>query len=217
MNSIFDQDGLREYLLETFQAYGIVIRNDHFVYASGKHGDAYVNKDAIYTHPELLAQVTTLMALTVRSFNVDFTVVVGPALGGIPLAQMVAQKWLQLFGEKKKIAVMEKDGEDSYILKRGYDQIVRNERILLVEDILTTGKSIALCIKTLRKYHTEIVHIVNIWQRGENINTDGIPFTPLMKEIFPMYDAEACPLCRASVPVNTALGKGAQFLKSRHG
>lgn len=215
MNSIFNAAELKKYLLSTFESYGIVIRNDHFVYASAKHGEAYVNKDAIYTHPELLAQITTFIAQLVRSLNVEFSVVVGPALGGIPLAQMVAQNWLHLFGEKKLVAIMEKGDAGNYVLKRGYDEIVKSEKVLLVEDILTTGKSVGLCIDTLNKYQVEIAHIINVWQRGDSIDTRGIPFTPLMKEIFPMYPPEACPLCERGVPVNTALGKGAQFLKSK--
>jgi orotate phosphoribosyltransferase len=212
MQSIFNDESLQHYLLALFEKYGIVLANDHFVYASGKHGDTYVNKDGIYVHPELLNQVTVLMALTARSLGNQFAVVAGPALGGIPLAQLFAHQWLALFGELKNIAILEKDTDGNYLLKRGYDQIVAGQRVLLLEDILTTGKSVGLCIDTLRTCQADVVQIINIWQRGEEIDSRDVPIKPLMKKIFPMYEPHACPLCARKIPVNTALGKGRQFL-----
>lgn len=216
METIFNEDSLRRYLITQFEAYGIVITHDHFVYASGKHGDTYVNKDVIYVHPELLNQVATLMALTAKSLGIEFSVVAGPALGGIPLAQLFTHQWLALFGERKKIAILEKDTDGRYLLKRGYDKIVERQPVLLLEDILTTGKSVGLCIDVLRKCQAEVVQIINVWQRGENIESRGVPIKPLMKKIFPMFEAATCPLCRQQVPVNTALGKGQQFLNRLH-
>ena len=212
MESIFNEESLRQYLLALFEKYGIVITNDHFIYASGKHGDTYVNKDVIYVHPELLNQVATLMALTARSLGIEFSVIAGPALGGIPLAQLFAQQWLALFGELKKVIIIEKDEGGNYVLKRGYDKVVVGQQVLLLEDILTTGKSVGLCIDVLRKYQAEVVQIINIWQRGEKIDSRGIRIKPLMKKIFSMYDPDHCPLCQKQIPVNTTLGKGRQFL-----
>lgn len=216
MESIFDTELLRQYLLTQFEKYGIVITNDHFVYASGKHGDTYVNKDVIYVHPELLNQVAVIMALTARSLGTPFSVIAGPALGGIPLAQLFAHQWLALFGESKKIAILEKDADGNYLLKRGYDKIVANQTVLLLEDILTTGKSVGLCIDTLRAAGAEVVRIINIWQRGEAIDSRNVPIQPLMKKIFPMYEASACPLCAQKIPVNLSLGKGQQFLSQKN-
>ncbi|MBN2091347.1 hypothetical protein JW964_17175, partial [candidate division KSB1 bacterium] len=207
MKTIFDEVQLQKYLLETLEAYGIVITGDHFVYASGKHGDAYVNKDAIYAHPELVGQITTLMGFVVRSLDLKFSVVAGPALGGIPLAQLFAQKWLALFGEKKFVVIVEKEGAENYIVKRGYDRIVDGQEVLLVEDILTTGKSVSLSIDALRRCHARVCQVINIWQRGEAIDTRGVPYIPLMKKIFPMYEPEHCPLCANQIPLNTQLGK----------
>lgn len=212
MTTIFDDLRLAAFLERTFETYGIIVRNSHFVYASGKHGDTYVNKDAIYVHPELVNQVASIMALVIRNYEIKFSIIAGPALGGIPLAQMLAQKWLTLFGEIKMIAIVEKDEAGGYLLRRGYDQLVRNQRVLMVEDVLTTGKSVGQCIAALQKQQAEVVQIINIWQRGEDIDTHNIPYKPLMKKIFPMYDAQDCPLCAAGIPVNTSLGKGQQFL-----
>lgn len=216
MESFFHPESLRNYLLTQFEKYGIVVTNDHFVYASGKHGDTYVNKDVIYVHPELLNQVAVIMVLTARSLEVPFSVIAGPALGGIPLAQLFAHQWLALFGEIKKIAILEKDTDGNYLLKRGYDKIVAGQPVLLLEDILTTGKSVGLCIDTLRTAGADVVQIINIWQRSENIDSRNVPVQPLMKKIFPMYEAHTCPLCAQKIPVNIALGKGQQFLNQKH-
>ena len=212
METFFNEELLREYLLSLFEKYGIVITNDHFVYASGKHGDTYVNKDVIYVHPELLNQIAILMALTARSLGTEFSIIAGPALGGIPLAQLFAHQWLALFGELKKVAILEKDAEGNYLLKRGYDKIVEGQSVLLLEDILTTGKSVGLCIDVLRKNQAKVTQIINIWQRGENIDSREVPIKPLMKKIFPMYESDACPMCRQKIPVNTSLGKGREYL-----
>jgi len=70
-------------LLDILQHLGAVLTNDHFVYTSGKHGEVYINKDALYPHTRETSQVGRMMAELILANGLQPEVVVGPALGGI--------------------------------------------------------------------------------------------------------------------------------------
>ncbi|MEK7080983.1 MAG: phosphoribosyltransferase, partial [Patescibacteria group bacterium] len=75
-------------IIEILKKTKALLTNDHFVGTSGRHFDTYVNKDALYTHPEETSRVCKLIAEQVKDFKID--AVVGPALGGIVLSQWTA-------------------------------------------------------------------------------------------------------------------------------
>ena len=77
-------------LLDILQHLGAVLTNDHFVYTSGKHGEVYINKDALYPHTRETSQVGRMLAELILANNLQPEVVVGPALGGIILSQWTA-------------------------------------------------------------------------------------------------------------------------------
>jgi orotate phosphoribosyltransferase len=201
-----DKEEIYKLLLDV----GAIVRNSHIVYTSGRHGSDYVNKDAIYLHPSIASKLATEMAK--RHVGMGIEVVCGPERGGIILSQWVAYHLSKEEG-REVLAVFAEKGNGGYVLKRGYSNFIRGKRVLLVEDILTTGKSIRMVVELIRGLGGDIVGITAICNRGNVTQVDvwGVRIDPLIELSLPSWSAEECPLCKKGVPINEELGKGANF------
>lgn len=151
-------------ILEFFGKVGAVITDSHIVYTSGKHGSTYVNKDAIYPH----TRATSYLCLAIAEQFVadDVEVVVAPAIGCIILSQWTAHHLSELnnhevlgvYAEKEVVAIP--DSEDkrrkcyaetgNFVIKRGYDKLIAGKRVLVVDDVLTTGGSAKKVVEATR-------------------------------------------------------------------
>lgn len=196
------------------------LRDGHFVYKSGRHGGVYVNKDAVFSHPRFVDVLAAQIAKTLRDVIVD--VVAGPAIGGAILAQVVGLKIAGTLGTPDakgvpRVVFAEKDG-DLFVLRRGYDQLVRGKRVLAVEDIFTTGGSCKRMIKAVRAAGGTVVAVRALWNRGgvtaEDLGVED--FGALINTQFKDYSAEECPLCTEGVPINMDVGHGVAFI-AQHG
>ena len=180
---------------------GAVITGSHVVYTSGRHGSAYVNKDAVYPHTERVAELCGLLADATRETRPE--VVCGPALGGIILSQWTGHHLgaLAVYAEKLP--------EGGLGLRRGYDRLVAGRRVLVVEDVLNTGGSV-------RAAGGEVVAVAVLCNRGAVTAADlGVPALVALVELsLDSWDAATCPLCRDGVPVDTRIGKGREFLSA---
>ncbi|HWP64853.1 MAG TPA: phosphoribosyltransferase family protein [Candidatus Limnocylindria bacterium] len=190
---------------------GAVIRDSHVVYTSGRHGSAYVNKDAVYPHTERVRELCALMAEPARPLGAE--VVCGPAMGGIILAQWTGHH----LGLPAVYA--EKAPEGGMALRRGYDALVRGRRVLVVEDVVNTGGSLADTIRAVRAAGGVVAGATALCNRGGVTAADlDIPVLHALLELsLDSWTAEECPLCRRGVPVNTQVGKGREFLARRRG
>ena len=194
-----------EILAET----GAVITDSHVVYTSGRHGTAYVNKDAVYPHPEHVSTLCRMLADAAAADRPE--VVCGPALGGIILSQWTAHHLgaLAVYAEKLP--------GGGLALRRGYDRVVAGRRVLVVEDIVTTGGSVRQTVAAVRGAGGQVSMVTALCNRGGVTAADlGIPaFSALVTLSLDSWEAASCPLCRDGVPVNTDVGKGREFLASR--
>ena len=190
---------------------GAVIRDSHIVYTSGRHGSAYVNKDAVYPHTERVRELCALMADAARPLGAE--VVCGPAMGGIILAQWTGHH-LAL-----PAVYAEKAPEGGMALRRGYDALVRGRRVLVVEDVVNTGGSLAEAIRAVRAAGGVVVGATALCNRGGVTAADlDIPVLHALLELsLDSWSAEEGPLCRRRVPVNTQVGKGREFLARQSG
>jgi orotate phosphoribosyltransferase len=123
-------------VLTILQAHGALIVDSHIVYTSGKHGSAYVNKDAIYPYTESVSRLCEAIADHFRGSAID--VVAAPAIGGVILSQWVAHH-LQARRCDAIAVYAEKSADGTFEFRRGYDRLLAGRRVLVVEDILTTG------------------------------------------------------------------------------
>ncbi len=206
----------QEEVLEIFKRTGALL-DGHFVLTSGRHSGSYINKDAIYPHIREVARLTWEFAVRFASHQPAIQTVVGPAMGGIILATWTARHLEQTLGERDDIsvaAVYAEKEDDRFIFRRGYDEFVRNRRVLIVEDILTTGGSVKKVAEAVRQAGGEIVAVAALCNRGKLAAEKlGVPELYALLELdFQSYEEPDCPLCRNGVPVNTKVGKGREFL-----
>jgi orotate phosphoribosyltransferase len=187
---------------------GAVIRDSHIVYTSGRHGSAYVNKDAVYPHTERVRELCDLLAHAGRPLGAE--VVCGPAMGGIILAQWTGHA----LGLPAVYA--EKAPEGGMVLRRGYDRLVSGRRVLVVEDVVNTGGSLADTIRAVRAAGGTVVGAVALCNRGgvTAMALDVPALHALVELSLESWSADECPLCRDGVPVDTTVGKGREFVTS---
>lgn len=192
-----------------------LIENDHFVYTSGKHGPMYINKDIIYTHTAYASKVGKLFAEKSKDLDVD--VVAGPALGGIILSQWTAYHLSKVKNKEILAVYTEKTEEKNQVFTRGYDEVVKEKNVLVVEDLTTTGGSVKKVVDSVRKARGNVITVGVMIDRSPNgidEKTVGVPFFALGVLPAVAYEPEECPLCKKGVPINTTVGHGKKFVTS---
>lgn len=190
-----------------------IITNNHFVYTSGKHGSVYVRKDRLYPSTKKTSEVCELIAKKFKNKAID--IVVGPSIGGIILSQWTAYHLSKL--KKKEILSVftEKDEASNQIFKREYDKLVKNKKVLIVEDLTTTGGSVAKVVKSVKKAGGKAVAVcVMINRDPKNVasKTVGAPLSSLGIFQAESFDADKCPLCEKQIPINISIGHGKKYL-----
>src|SRR3989344_6927398 len=198
-------------VLDLLQKVG-AFRAGHFVFTSGRHGDSYVNKDALYPYTHDTSLLCKVMAE--RFVDKDVEVVVGPTMGAAILAQLVAYHLTELTGREVFGVYADKDGQGGFVLRRGYDEIVQGKKVLVVEDLTTTGGSIKKVVDVVQKAGGKVVGAIAIVNRGsvtkEAVGNPPI-FTALVNLDLESWDEADCELCKKGIPVNTDIGHGREF------
>lgn len=203
-------------VIEILKKVGAIITDDHLVGTSGRHMSVYINKDALFPHPAEASKVGKLFAEKYQHRNIE--VVVAPAMGGIILSQWTAFHLSKLEGKEIFGVYTEKTSENGQIFKRGYDAFVKGKRVLVIEDLTTTGGSVKKVVDTVREAGGEVIEVCVMVNRDEKLVNEqsmGAPFAAL--GIFPAesFAEENCPLCKKGVPINTKVGHGKAFLEKK--
>jgi orotate phosphoribosyltransferase len=228
---------------------GAVIKDSHIVYTSGKHGNAYVNKDAVYPYYYETSDLCRAIAENFADDNVE--VVIGPAIGGVILSQWTAAHLTQITGhtvlgvyaEREEQLLLDSQGNDKsfvvidkviriwggqqlvikkteFVIKRGYDKLIAGKRVLMVEDVLTTGGSAKKVIEATRALGGNVIGLGVLCNRGgvtaENVGNPPKLFSLLNLKLDDWDEAD-CPLCAQGVPINTDVGKGREYLARKGG
>ncbi len=175
---------------DIFQKSGALLKG-HFLLTSGLHSPAYWEKFRILQFPGYTEQLCRMIADHFRRENVQ--VVAGPTTGGIILAFEVARQLgvRGIFAEKE-------DEERSF--RRGFS-IDPGERVLIVDDILTTGSSVHEVIAAVNKLDGNIVGIGVLVDRSGQAPDFGFPLFSCHRAATVTYRPEECPLCAAGVPL----------------
>jgi len=185
-----------------------ILTNDHFVYASGKHGSYYINKDSLYLRPKDVSKLCRLIAEHFRYKRID--IVVAPVIGGVSLSQWTAHHLGKLRGKEILAAYAEKKKE-GFEFKRGYDEQIKNKFVLVVDDVITTGDSARKVIKAVKKAHGKVVGLGALCNRG-NVTLEQVGHPPelfsLVNLDLPSWDKKKCPLCTKKIPINKNYGRG---------
>jgi orotate phosphoribosyltransferase len=193
-----------------------ILTDSHFVGTSGRHVAVYINKDALYPHPEETSRMGELFAEKNKDLDID--IVAAPALGGIILSTWTAYHLSKIKGKEILGVYTEKDAEKNQIFTRGYDKLVAGKNVLVIEDLTTTGGSVKKVVKSVRAVGGNVVMVCVMVNRDpERVNTQtiGAPFSSLAVIKAESWDEKECPLCEANVPINTTVGHGKKFLTQK--
>jgi orotate phosphoribosyltransferase len=216
------EDTARE-TLQILKEFNAILENDHFVYVSGDHGSSWINKDAIFPHTKYISRLGLLLAEAIMDLKPE--VICAPAIAGIIVAQWTAYHLgvLSVFAEHDPSWKTDLDSDPiagikvPFILRRGYDKMVTNRRVIIVDDVVNTGFSILSTMDAVSKAGGDVVAIASLINRG-NIDMSKMnhkKFIYLLEYDIPLWPASECELCKDGVPVNTNYGHGHEFLLSK--
>lgn len=201
-------------VLEVLGKVGAVIADSHIVYASGKHGTAYVNKDAVYPHTRQTSRLCR--AIAEQSSDDGVEVVIAPAVGAVILSQWTADHLTEMTG-REVLGVYAEKAEDgqTFVIKRGYDKLVSGKSVLVVEDVLTTGGSAKKVVEATRAAGGKIVGLIALCNRG-GITSQDVADVPRLAALVNVkldaWDETECPLCAQDIPINMDVGHGRAYL-----
>jgi orotate phosphoribosyltransferase len=182
-----------------FERSGALLRG-HFTYTSGRHGAEYLEKFRLLEDPKATTALCGMIAARFAGAGVEL--VAGPTTGGIILAYEVARQ----LGVR---AVYAERGETgSRVLRRGFT-VRPGERVLVVDDIVTTGGSVRDMLTCVETAGGTVVGVGVLGDRTGGRLDVAVPFFACLTVDFPSYAPAACPLCAAGIPVSALRGSGA--------
>jgi orotate phosphoribosyltransferase len=162
----------------------------HFLLTSGRHSDVYYEKFTLLKNPTICTQVCKSLA---DHFSVSgVQTVVGPTTGGILIAYDVAR----YLGVE---ALYAEQGEKGRVFKRGFS-LEPGRKVLIVDDVLTTGRSVEEVIALVNSYSADIVGIGLFLDRSGGKASLPYPTHPLAAVSADSWEPTACPLCAKNVP-----------------
>ena len=177
-------------LLRLLKETGAILEG-HFLLTSGRHSDVYIEKFRILENPRALDDVCRGMAKVVKNKNVDL--VLGAAIGGILISGGVGRHL-----GVKHIFCERVNGRMK--LRRGFS-ILNSQRIVIVEDIITTGGSVMELIELVEEQSAEIVLVVNLVDRSFGDVDFGVPYKALLTIPSESWEPENCPLCKQGLAI----------------
>jgi orotate phosphoribosyltransferase len=190
LSTVEIMDLTRDGLLNLFRRSGALLEG-HFRLSSGLHSSGYLQCALVLQHPR---DAETLgRAIAERTRALDPTVVLSPALGGVVIGHEVGRALgvRAMFAERQDATLM---------LRRGFT-IGANDRVLVIEDVLTTGKSTRETIQVASASGGQVVGAASIVDRSAGASRFDVPFHALLEITLPTYEPNACPLCRQGLPV----------------
>ncbi len=172
-------------ILKTFEKEKAYLTG-HFLLSSGLHSPNYMQCALILQKPWIAEKLCKELAKKMKSHKID--TVIGPALGGMVVSYEMgrALKVKSIFAERV-------DG--SFTLRRGFS-VKKNERFLVVEDVITTGKSIYEVIDLVENMGGKIAAVASVVDRSDGAAVFSQEFYSLLKMQIRTYRPEDCPMCR---------------------
>ena len=176
----------------------------HFILSSGKRSSVYLQSAIVLSIPEHLKKISLALVENIKKIiEIDkINLVVSPAMGGVVIGSKIGEVL-----NKKAIFLERVNG--SFTLRRGF-QIFKNDKVLLVEDVLTTGKSSLESIDCIKSFGAEVMCLASIIDRSNNNFKFDCPYTSLAKINAPIFSETDIPLTLKKI---TAIKPGSRFLK----
>lgn len=182
---------------ELFEAAG-ALRRGHFVLKSGRHSDRYLEKFAVLQYPALAVEIGR--RLTSSLIDREPTMVVGPTTGGALLAAETARQLEARLGRTVRGVFAEPMERGARALRRGWP-VDADERVVLVDDVLTTGASLAETVSAVRAAGAVPLAAAVIVDRSTGPVEIGCPILALGRIEIGSWVAEECPACARGEPL----------------
>lgn len=178
---------------ELFERSGAVL-DGHFLLTSGRHAARYLEKFFVLQHPEYTVEICRRFAELLAPHQP--TLVVGPTTGGVLLAGETARQLADLLGRPVRGVFAERVDEGGRRLRRGW-RVSPDERVVVVDDILTTGLSLIETLDAVRAEGVQPLAAAVIVDRSSSPVEAGIPLAALGRIEIASWPPEHCPLCTA--------------------
>jgi orotate phosphoribosyltransferase len=177
-------------VFDIFEKAGALLKG-HFLLSSGLHSDTYFEKFQVLQYPQYVEILCRKMASLFRDDHVEL--VVGPTIGGVIIAYEVAR-------HLKVRSIYAEPGDEGRIFKRGFS-IRKGERVLVVDDILTTGGSAREVVQLVEKHQGSIQGIGLLLDRSGGKVKFDYPLRVLATTDVTNYPPAECPLCKKGEPL----------------
>ncbi|MDD7464413.1 MAG: orotate phosphoribosyltransferase [Anaerococcus sp.] len=165
----------------------------HFLLSSGKHSNRYVQCAKLIQNPKYCQEVAEIIAEEVKNKGIEVDLCVGPAMGGVIISYEVARALGvdAIFAERL---------EGNMTLRRGFS-IEKGTKILVVEDVITTGKSSFETIEVIEQFGGEVVGLASIVNRSDAEELHGYPIAAATKVHIDTWEADEIPEELKAIPL----------------
>ena len=178
----------------------------HFCLTSGLHSDTYFQCAKLYEHPQAVEQLGKKLAE--KLLGVEFDTIISPAIGAMIIGYETAKQ-----AGKRFLFVERKDGVLQ--LRRDY-RLAKGEKVVILEDVITTARTINETIEAIKEFEPEIIGVASIVDRTKGQTNYDI--TSLLQVNPITYEAEKCPLCAENIPlVKPGSREGANMITNKGG
>lgn len=161
----------------------------HFCLTSGLHSDTYFQCAKLYQYPDVVEKLAYKLAKKLE--EIDFDTIVAPAIGAVIFGYEVARQ-----AKKRNLFVERKD--NIMQLRRGY-KIEKGERIVIIEDVITTARTVFETKEALKEFDCEIKGVGCIVDRTQGKLDSEFKIYSLLKSSPVTYEAKDCPLCKKGI------------------
>ena len=194
--------------LEILKRTGAYHANDHILLPSGQHTSEYIEKTLVTTEPSFIEGLGAVIAKHFAQWPIDVVMSTGP--GALILSHCVARahpsRPVVVYGAKGVTG-----GRRRVTLPVEFQRLIRSgTKVLLVEDLVSSGSTLKLIISLAEQLGAHVVGIGCLWRRT-SVDLDGRAVFSLVSRDFPTYPPESCPLCKKGLPLNE------EFVRRRQG
>lgn len=157
----------------------------HFLLSSGKHSDRYIQCAKLIENPAYCEEVAEIIAENLKEAGIEVDLCVGPAMGGVIISYEVAR----VLGVH---AIFTERVDNQMTLRRGFE-IKEGSKVIIVEDVITTGKSSFETVDVIRGYGAEVVALTSIVNRSGKDEINGVPVISATKINVSTWDPDDLP------------------------
>lgn len=165
------------------------VLHGHFCLTSGLHSNIYFQCAKLYQYPEITGKIGEMLAEKLA--GLEFDTIIAPAVGAVIIGYETAKQ-----AKKRNLFVERKDGKME--LRRGYS-LKKGEKVVIIEDVITTARTINETIEAIKDFGAELVAVGCIVDRTSGRSNYNIKS---LLQIDPVvYHPDECPLCKENIPI----------------